>query len=82
MPAPALLSRCPAPSARRWHNQRLAAGISDVNLWYLNLGTALLVMFFGLFIHWTVVLAGALMPFWMVLREWRRRRAAARTRRD
>ncbi|MCC5793440.1 MAG: hypothetical protein JJT85_01740 [Chromatiales bacterium] len=45
--------------------------------WYLKLGIALLLTFLGLFIHWSVVVAGAAMPFVTVLREWLRRRAIA-----
>jgi hypothetical protein len=45
-----------------------------VNLWYFHLTLALLLVFLGLFMHWTVVLAGAIWPFIPVVRELLRRR--------
>lgn len=43
-------------------------------LWLIALG--LFVVLVGLYIHWTVVLLGALLPFIPVVAEWQRRRAA------
>jgi len=49
-----------------------------MNFWYLHLTLAMLLVFLGLFIHWTVVLAGAAWPFLLVLRELLRRRRSGR----
>lgn len=45
-------------------------------LWTIALGLFLVLI--GLYIHWTVVLAGALLPFLPVLAELQRRRRARR----
>lgn len=45
-------------------------------LWTIALGLFLVLM--GLYIHWSVVLAGALLPFLPVLAELQRRRRARR----
>lgn len=50
-----------------------------MNLWYFHLTLALLLVFMGLFMHWTVVLAGAIWPFVPVVRELLRRRRSSRT---
>ncbi len=42
--------------------------------WSLLIMLALLVVFIGLFTHWTVMLAGALLPFVPVIAEILRRR--------
>lgn len=47
-------------------------------LWTVTLG--LFVVFVGLYIHWSVVLAGALLPFAPMLAELQRRRRARRAR--
>ncbi len=47
--------------------------------WFLVLSLSFLVVFFGLYIHWTVVLLGALMPFLPVLSALRERRARGET---
>ena len=31
--------------------------------WYLSIGASLLLIFIGLYTHWTVLLVGALLPF-------------------
>lgn len=43
-------------------------------LWTISLGLFLVLI--GLYIHWTVVLAGALLPFLPVVAELQRRRRA------
>jgi hypothetical protein len=47
-------------------------------LWTITLGLFLVLM--GLYIHWSVVLAGALLPFVPVLAELLRRRRARAAR--
>lgn len=64
---------CPR-QIRRWAGGRFRRSIDTVNLWYFHLTLALLLVFLGLFIHWTVVLAGAIWPFVPVVRELLRRR--------
>jgi hypothetical protein len=46
-------------------------------LWMIALGIFLVLV--GLYIHWSVVLAGALLPFIPVIAELQRRRRARRT---
>jgi len=45
-------------------------------LWLIAVGLFLVLV--GLYLHWSVVLAGALLPFVPVVAEWRRRRANRR----
>jgi len=49
-----------------------------MNLWYLHLSAALLLVFIGMFMHWSIVVAGALWPFWPLVRELLHRRKARR----
>jgi hypothetical protein len=44
----------------------------------MHLALALLLVFLGLFIHWTVLLAGAIWPFVPLVRELLRRRRSSR----
>jgi hypothetical protein len=44
--------------------------------WFLVLSLSLLVVLFGLYIHWSVVLLGALLPFIPVLSALRERRSS------
>lgn len=46
--------------------------------WYFSLGFSLLIIFIGLFTHWTVILAGALLPFITVIGHLRRVRRQRR----
>ena len=64
----------PTSRARRWAAPRYPGSIGPVNLWYFHLTMALALVFLGLFIHWSVVLAGAIWPFVPVVRELLRRR--------
>jgi hypothetical protein len=48
--------------------------------WFISLSAALFVILIGLYIHWSVVLAGALLPFLPLLTEWLRLRQARRGR--
>ena len=46
--------------------------------WFISLSAALFVILIGLYIHWSVVLAGALLPFIPLLTELLRLRQARR----
>lgn len=48
--------------------------------WFISLSAALFVILIGLYIHWSVVLAGALLPFVPLLTELLRLRQARRGR--
>jgi hypothetical protein len=45
-----------------------------VGAWSLLLGAGVLLVLVGLFTHWTVILAGVLLPVWPVVSELLRRR--------
>lgn len=49
--------------------------------WFWLIVVGLLLVMVGLYLHWSLVLAGALLPFVPVVAEWQRRRQA-RARRD
>jgi hypothetical protein len=34
-----------------------------VGAWYLSIGASLLLVFIGLYTHWSIILLGALLPF-------------------
>jgi len=50
--------------------------------WFISLSAALFIILIGLYIHWSVVLAGALLPFFPLLTELLRLRQARRGRAD
>ena len=42
---------------RRGENRRI------VGAWYFSIGVSLLLVFIGLYTHWSIILLGALLPF-------------------
>lgn len=53
--------------------------IAAIGTWYLSLGFSLFLVLIGIYIHWSVVLIGALLPLWPMIATLNgRRRARAR----
>jgi len=48
--------------------------------WFISLSASLVIVLIGLYIHWSVVLAGALLPFLPLLTELLRLRQSRRDR--
>ncbi len=50
--------------------------ITAIGAWYLSLGVSLFLVLIGIYIHWSVVLVGALLPVWPMIATLVERRRA------